>query len=114
VLALYWIVRVYKYLLIAWVIMTWIPGVAGSTFHLLLGLPVIPVLAPFDFLTLGGIGFGPIIPLFILNMLEGWLAKQAGLVTEEEEQAAEQPVDPTVNVTDLKPAPAVDDTHRGI
>jgi len=101
-------VRVYKYWLIAWVLMTWIPGLAGSTFHQLLGLPIRPILDPLSFLTIGGIGLGPIIPLLILNFLEVWLAKQAGLDTDEEQQQA---VDPTVNVIDLKPAP-VDDSER--
>ncbi len=105
--ALYWIVRIYKYLLIAWALMTWIPGLRGSAFHTLLGIPVRPVLAPFDFLTVGGIGLGPIIPLLVLNYLEDWLGQHSGAISSKEVvEADQQPVDPSVNVTDLLPAPA--------
>lgn len=90
-LALLWVVRIYRWWMIAWVLMTWIPGLSGSTFHYLLGIPIIPVIAPLDFLSVGAIGFGPIIPLLALWYIEQWLAGLAGETEPQEEYPAAEP-----------------------
>jgi uncharacterized protein YggT (Ycf19 family) len=74
--ALLWLVRIYAYWIIAWVLLTWIPGVAGSPFHQLLGLPVVPLLSLFGFLHIGMVGLQAVVPLFLLFWLEGWLARR--------------------------------------
>jgi uncharacterized protein YggT (Ycf19 family) len=74
-LGLYWIVRCYRYLLVAWILMTWIPGISGSTFHDIVGLPVIPVLNLFSFLNIGFIGLSGIAVLLILWPIEAYLER---------------------------------------
>jgi YggT family protein len=74
--ALLWIVRIYRWWMFGWVLLTWIPVIAGSHLHMLLGLPVIPVLRIFDFLSVGGLGFGPLIPLYGLFWLDRFLQRQ--------------------------------------
>ena len=102
-IVLFWIVRVYMWMVAAWAIMTWLPFLRGSAIHDLLGVAVWPVLAPFSFLHFGLLGFGPVIPLLLLGMLERWLGKQAGLVTDDTSQQPTQP-DGVVDVRDLRPA----------
>jgi uncharacterized protein YggT (Ycf19 family) len=86
---LYWVVVVYRYLVIAWVLLTWIPGVAGSMFHHILGLPVEPVLGIFSFLDMGPVGFSAIPVLLLLSWAESVLKKR--IEPEEDIVAAAQP-----------------------
>jgi YggT family protein len=95
--ALLWLVRIYRIVLVAWVVLTWIPGVGGSSLHQLLGYLVVPVIAPFSFLSLGPISIAPLIPLVILYFLENWLARQVGEVDDTGDQPAAEPhSDPSV------------------
>jgi YggT family protein len=114
--ALYWITKYYKYYFIAIVLMSWIPGLNDSEFYGWLGIAAWPVLAPFDFLSVGPIGFGPIIPIFLLNMLERWAGKRAGILTEEGEPVGQ--VQPTSTPRDFNPMDHADgsysESNRGI
>ena len=112
--ALYWIAKVYKYYLIAWVLASWIPGLNESDLYAILGIPVWPVLAPFDFLHLGPVSFGAIVPLFLLNMLENWAGKQAGILNEEGEpvQGQSQAQAAVVDVRDLRPVETTSSTNE--
>ena len=101
-IALYWIVRIYMWTVIAWALMTWLPFLRGSAVHDLLGVVVWPVLKPFSFLHIGPLGFGPIIPISLLSILERWLGRQAGVVSDGT-QPVQQP-DGVVDVRDLRPA----------
>jgi uncharacterized protein YggT (Ycf19 family) len=109
--ALYWIAKVYKYYLIGWVLASWIPGLNQSELYAILGIPVWPVLAPFDFLHLGPVGFGAIIPLILLNMLENWAGKQAGILTEDGDELQGQSQAAVVDVRDLKPVETTASTN---
>jgi len=73
--AIFWIVRVLKYWLIAWVLLSWIPGLAGSDLYMLIGLPVAWLTIPFSFLHTDTIDFSPIPTIFILNIIERWAAR---------------------------------------
>jgi hypothetical protein len=75
-LTLYWVVRSYRILIFVWALLTWVPGVAGSTFHNILGIPLQPLLYLFGFLHIGFLGLELIIPLILLGLLESWLVKQ--------------------------------------
>jgi uncharacterized protein YggT (Ycf19 family) len=102
--ALYWFVKIYRFVIFGWALMTWIPGVAGSSFHQLVHLVVWPVVAPFNFLQIGGIGLGPIIPLVLLGFVETWLGKRAGII-EEEQQGHPVQEAAIVDVRDMRRAP---------
>lgn len=80
------IIKVYIWLIVAWAIMTWIPGLAGSTFHNIIGLPVVPVLNLFSFASIGFIGLQAIIVIGLLWLLESWLEKKV----KEQEGAGAQ------------------------
>jgi len=86
---LLWIVRIYEYWMIAWALMSWIPGVAGSPFHQLIGIPIIPVLNLFSFLHLGPIGLQAIIPLALLMTADQFLTNR---VQAAQGAAAGQPL----------------------
>ncbi len=69
------VVNLYMLLVIAWAIMTWIPGVAGGPLHNAVGLPVVPVLNLFSFARVGAVGFQAMILLFILIAVQRWLER---------------------------------------
>lgn len=64
---------IYRYIIIAWAVMTWIPGIRGSAIHHIVGLPVEPVLNLFSFASVGPIGFAPMILLGVIWGLEVWI-----------------------------------------
>jgi len=66
---------IYRIIIIAWAIMTWIPGLSGSMFHYYVGLPVRPVLNLFSFATVGFVGLQAIILLGIIWGLEVMIEK---------------------------------------
>ena len=70
------IIRIYIWIIVAWAIMTWIPGLSGSAFHNFIGLPVVPVLNLFSFARIGFIGLQAIILIGILWLIESWLEKK--------------------------------------
>ena len=75
--------KTYRWMLIIWVLCSWLYWIPGVVYlYLLLDLLVGPVVHPFDFLSLGPIGFSPIIPLIVLNLsirrLEATLAEESG------------------------------------
>ncbi|MCH7472961.1 hypothetical protein IIA79_08430 [bacterium] len=66
---LIWVVRAYYYLVIAWAIMTWIPGLAGSLLHDVVGWPIVPLLNLLSFARIGFVGLQAVILLVLLWML---------------------------------------------
>ncbi|MCC7479739.1 YggT family protein [bacterium] len=73
---LYWAIRAYVWLIFIWALLTWIPGVAGSTFHNIIGLPVLPVINLFSFLRVGPIGLGAVVVALLLNFVANWIARK--------------------------------------
>ncbi len=73
---LYWAIRAYVWLIFIWALLTWIPGVHGSTFHNIIGWPVVPVINLFRFLRVGQIGLGAVVVAMLLNFVANWLARQ--------------------------------------
>lgn len=70
------LIKVYIWIIVIWSIMTWIPGVAGSAVHNVLGAAVVPVLNLFSFATVGFIGLQGMIVIVILWVVESWLEKK--------------------------------------
>ena len=74
--ALIWALRIYKWLIIVWAVMTWIPGLSGSAIHDILGLPILPLMKLFSWASIGPIGLGAVIIILGVNWLEGWLIQK--------------------------------------
>lgn len=74
------VIRIYIWLIVAWALMSWIPILATSTLRQIIGIPIVPLLKLFGFAQLGigggGIGFQPLILIFILTILERWIEKK--------------------------------------
>jgi len=83
---LLYLIKAYIWLIVAWAIMTWIPGLSGSTFHYYLGLPIVPVIGLFRFAHIGFIGLQAMIVIVILWFIESWLEKKI----KEQEGASAQ------------------------
>jgi YggT family protein len=73
--ALYWIIRAYVGLIFVWAIMSWIPGLAGSQLHNIIGMPILPVVNIFSFLHVGQVGLGAVVVALLLGFVANWLAK---------------------------------------
>jgi uncharacterized protein YggT (Ycf19 family) len=102
-LALYWIVKVYRWWLFAFVILSWVPGIANSSFYALLAIPVWPILAPFQALNLGMVSFAPLIPAILLGYLETWAGRQAGVLDDNGRPISQgAPVDPSVYASEMQ------------
>lgn len=67
---------IYRIIIIIWAVMTWIPGLNGSAFHHIVGLPVVPVLGLFSFATVGFVGLQAIILLGVIWGLEMLIEKK--------------------------------------
>ena len=91
--ALLTIVNLYMLLVIAWAIMTWIPGVAGGPLHNAVGMPVVPVLNLFSFARVGAVGFQAMILVFALIFVQRWLERRIA-ADERAQRLAEGNVSP--------------------
>jgi uncharacterized protein YggT (Ycf19 family) len=72
-LILHRILGIYRWIIIIWAVMTWIPfqsGSIGQQIHQIVGLPVVPVLNLFSFASFNNIGFSAIILLGIIWFIE--------------------------------------------
>jgi uncharacterized protein YggT (Ycf19 family) len=74
-LTILWILRIYSILIIIWAVMTWIPGLSGSSFHHYLGMPIWPVLQVFKWASIGFIGLQAVIVLLILWAIESMIER---------------------------------------
>ncbi|HES58210.1 MAG TPA: YggT family protein [Firmicutes bacterium] len=88
------IIKIYIWLIVAWAIMTWIPGLSGSAVHNILGLPIVPVLNIFSFANIGFIGLQAIIVIGILWFVESWLEKKLKEQEGAGAQAYTRPAEP--------------------
>lgn len=70
--AAYWVVTVFLWLLIAYVVCSWIPPLRNGPVGDILRMVVGPVLAPFDKIipSVGGIGFSALIVYFGLSYVQ--------------------------------------------
>ena len=73
---LLYLIRAYIWLMVVWAIMTWIPGVAGSPVHNLIGIPIVPVLNLFSFASIGFVGLQAIIVIGILWLVEAAIERK--------------------------------------
>jgi uncharacterized protein YggT (Ycf19 family) len=71
---LIWTLKIYMWIIFAWVIMSWLFMVPGiPQLRNMLGVIVMPVVAPFSFLSFGGLSIAPMIPAFLLYWVIGYL-----------------------------------------
>lgn len=97
------VVNLYMLLVIAWAIMTWIPGVAGSPLHNAVGMPVVPVLNLFAFARVGAVGFQAMILLFVLIAIQRWLERNI-----ERRDVADKIASGEIDVAEMLNAPPRD------
>ena len=72
------VIKIYIWLIIAWALMSWFPGLNNSIVRQIIGIPIVPVLKIFNFASFGagGIGFQPMIVIFILMIIERWIERK--------------------------------------
>lgn len=70
--------QLYSYMMIAWILMSWVPNLKYSKFGIILGKLVEPYLSIFRRVipSMGGIDFSPIIAFFVYRILVGIIFNQ--------------------------------------
>ncbi|MCB1186977.1 YggT family protein [bacterium] len=92
--ALIWILRIYFYIIVAWVLLSWLGGIpAIATLRNLIGIIVEPVVRPFYFLSFGGLSIAPMVPAFIIWTLIGYLERSVATSGSTYPQFRDEPAD---------------------
>ncbi|WP_143463689.1 YggT family protein [Levilactobacillus enshiensis] len=68
--ALNWLVSAYILLIVVYALLSWLPGGYESKFGRIVGRLVEPFLSYFNFISLGPIGFGPVVAIVVLSLVQ--------------------------------------------
>ncbi|WAE44228.1 YggT family protein [Levilactobacillus brevis] len=68
--ALNWLVSAYILLIVVYALLSWLPGGYQSRFGQIVGRLVEPFLRYFEFISLGPIGFGPVVAIVVLSLVQ--------------------------------------------
>ncbi|USS87259.1 YggT family protein [Fructilactobacillus hinvesii] len=61
-----YLIDIYSYLIVAWALLTWLPGASQSKLGQLINRIVEPFISYFNFARIGMIGFGPVLAILAL------------------------------------------------
>ncbi|USS86396.1 YggT family protein [Fructilactobacillus cliffordii] len=80
-----YLIDIYSYLIVAWALLTWLPGASQSKLGQLINRVVEPFVSYFNFARIGMIGFGPVLAILALwfikigvNGIAGFLINLVG------------------------------------
>ncbi|MFD1455946.1 YggT family protein [Levilactobacillus lanxiensis] len=65
-----WAVSAYILLIVVYALLSWLPGGYQSKFGQIIGRLVEPFLHYFDFVSVGPLGFGPVVAIIVLTLVQ--------------------------------------------
>ncbi|WP_225893584.1 YggT family protein [Levilactobacillus wangkuiensis] len=65
-----WAVSAYILLIVVYALLSWLPGGYQSKFGQIIGRLVEPFLHYFDFVAVGPLGFGPVVAIIVLTLVQ--------------------------------------------
>jgi len=68
--ALSWVVSAYIMLIVVYALMSWLPGAYQSKLGQFIGRLVEPFLSYFNFISVGPLGFGPVVAIIVLSLVQ--------------------------------------------
>ncbi|QMU09205.1 YggT family protein [Levilactobacillus suantsaii] len=77
-----WLVGAYILLIVIYALLSWLPGGYQSRFGQIIGRLVEPFLSYFNFIAIGPLGFGPIVAIVVLSVVQIGLQAIEGFVIQ--------------------------------
>jgi YggT family protein len=65
-----WVVSAYIMLIVVYALMSWLPGAYQSKLGQFIGRLVEPFLGYFNFISVGPLGFGPVVAIIVLSVVQ--------------------------------------------
>ncbi|WP_308706622.1 YggT family protein [Levilactobacillus yiduensis] len=65
-----WAVSAYILLIVVYALLSWLPGGYQSKFGQIIGRLVEPFLRYFEFVSVGPLGFGPVVAIIVLTLVQ--------------------------------------------
>ncbi|GEO68581.1 YggT family protein [Levilactobacillus acidifarinae] len=65
-----WLVGAYVLLIVIYALLSWLPGGYQSRFGQIIGRLVEPFLSYFNFIAIGPLGFGPVVAIIVLTVVQ--------------------------------------------
>ncbi|HJE86458.1 YggT family protein [Levilactobacillus brevis] len=65
-----WAVSAYILLIVVYALMSWLPGAYQSKLGQFIGRLVEPFLSYFNFISVGPLGFGPVVAIIVLSLVQ--------------------------------------------
>lgn len=78
--ALNWVIGAYVLLIVIYALLSWLPGGYQSRFGQLIGRLVEPFLNYFNFIAIGPLGFGPVVAIIVLTVVQYGLQAVEGFI----------------------------------